>query len=84
MTTEVATIVVGVLSLLGTLAGSFGGMKLITYRIEQLEHKVEKHNQIIERTFKLEEWAAVKDEQIKVANKRIADLERHEEEKKGS
>mgnify|MGYP003295282117 CR=1 FL=1 len=84
MTTAVATIIVGVLSLLGTLAGSFGGMKLITYRIEQLEHKVEKHNQIIERTFKLEEWAAVKDEQIKVANHRIDDLERHAEKKKGS
>lgn len=83
MTTEVATIVVGVLSLLGTLAGSFGGMKLITYRIEQLEHKVEKHNQIIERTFKLEEWAAVKDEQIKVVNHRINDLEHAATEKKG-
>lgn len=52
------TIIVGLLSLLGTLAGTFGGIitasKLTTYRIEQLEKKVEKHNSIVERTYKLE------------------------------
>ena len=52
------TIIVGLLSLLGTLAGTFGGIitasKLTTYRIEQLEKKVEKHNTIVERTYKLE------------------------------
>lgn len=74
---EAATaIVVGILSLLGTLAGSLGGMKLISYRIEQLEKKVEKHNSIIERTFKLEEKTEVQTEQIKVINHRIDDLER--------
>lgn len=52
------TVIVGLLSLLGTLAGTFGGIitanKLTTYRIEKLEEKVDKHNTIIERTFKLE------------------------------
>ena len=48
------TVVVAVLSLLGTLIGSFGGTQLIKYRIEQLEKKVEKHNSIIERTAILE------------------------------
>lgn len=52
------TILVAILSLLGTLIGTFGGIvtgsKLMTYRIEQLEKKVEKHNGVIERTFKLE------------------------------
>ena len=76
MTTAVATIVVGVLSLLGTLAGSFGGMKLVTYRIEQLERKVEKHNNFAERI-------PVIEEQIKVANHRIEDLEKNAAEKKG-
>ena len=51
-------IVSALLSLLGTLIGTFGGIltgsKLITYRVEQLEKKVEKHNQIVERTYKLE------------------------------
>ena len=74
---EAATaIVVGILSLLGTLAGSLGGMKLISYRIEQLEKKVEKHNNVIERTYKLEEVQKVQEEQIKVANHRIEDLEK--------
>jgi DNA repair ATPase RecN len=76
MNAALATVIVGVLSLLGTLAGSLGGMKLISYRIEQLEKKVEKHNSIIERTFKLEEKTEVQSEQIKVANHRIEDLEK--------
>ena len=62
------TIVVAILSLIGTLAGSFGGTQLIMYRIEQLEKKVEKHNSVVERTFLLEE-------KMKVANHRIEDLE---------
>ena len=51
-------VIVGLLSLGGTLIGTFGGIiasnKLITWRIEQLEKKVDKHNSLIERTFKLE------------------------------
>ena len=76
MSAALATVIVGVLSLLGTLMGSWGGMKLISYRIEQLEKKVEKHNSVIERTYKLEEVQKVQEEQIKVANHRIDDLER--------
>ena len=67
------TVVVAVLSLLGTLIGSFGGPQLIKYRIEQLEKKVEKHNSVVERTYLLEE-------KIKVANHRIDDLEREAKE----
>lgn len=69
------TIIVAVLSLLGTLGGSFGGMKLMSYRIEQLEKRVDKHNNLIERTYKLEEVSGIQAEQIKVANHRISDLE---------
>lgn len=76
MSAALATVIVGVLSLLGTLIGSLGGMKLISYRIEQLEKKVEKHNSVIERTYKLEEVQKVQEEQIKVANHRLSDLER--------
>lgn len=72
-------IVVAVLSLVGTLAGSYWsnqkGQALIAYRLEQLEEKVNKHNNLIERTYKLEEQTAIQDEQIRVANHRIADLE---------
>ena len=54
--------------------------KLTNYRIEQLEKKVDKHNTVIERTYKLEETQAVIQEQIKVANHRIGDLEKEREE----
>lgn len=69
MSTALATVIVGALSLLGTIIGSYGGMKLMSYRIEQLEIKVNKHNSVVERTFILEE-------QMKVANHRIEDTER--------
>lgn len=79
MTEALATVSVGLLSLIGTLAGSYWsnkkGQALIAYRLEQLEVKVNKHNNLIERTYKLEEDSAVQAEQIKVANHRIADLE---------
>ena len=48
---------------------------LITYRLEQLERKVDKHNNVIERTYALEERAAVQEEKLDVANHRISDLE---------
>jgi hypothetical protein len=49
------TIIVALLSFLGTCVGSFAGMNLIKYRITQLEKKVEKHNSVVERTFRLED-----------------------------
>lgn len=52
------TIIVSLISLVGTLGGTFGGImvssKLMNYRIAQLEEHVKKHNSIVERTFKLE------------------------------
>lgn len=67
------TVIVALISLLGTLVGSLGGImvstKLTNYRLEQLEKKVEKHNNFAGRVPILEE-------QMKVANHRIDDLER--------
>lgn len=45
-------------------------------RIEQLEKKMDKHNQLIERVYRLEQHSVLTDEQIKVANHRIDDLEK--------
>lgn len=64
---------------LGSLVGVIASSKLTTYRIQQLENKVEKHNTVIERTYKLEETEAVMQEQIRVENHRIADLEKQME-----
>ena len=73
-------VIVALLGLAGTLIGSYLANRkstaLIAYRLEQLEQKVSKHNNLVERTYKLEEHLAVVDESIKVANHRIADLER--------
>ena len=76
MTTEVQ---VALLGLVGSGIGSFIGIvantKLMTYRIEQLEKKVEKHNNLIERTYDIEERVSLNEERIKVANHRLDDLE---------
>lgn len=60
---------------LGSLCGIIVSSKLTTYRIEQLEKKVDKHNTVIERTFKLEERVALSERDMEVANHRIHDLE---------
>ena len=58
-------ILIAVLSFLGTCLGSWGGLKLMSYRIEQLEKKVEKHNSVIERVFKLEQKVSDMEDHIK-------------------
>ena len=72
-------IIIAILSLAGTLLGSLFGIlasnKLVVYRIEQLEKKVEKHNSVIERVYNLERSEALDREDLKVANHRIDDLE---------
>lgn len=72
-------VIVAILSLCGTLTGAYFANKkssaLIAYRLEQLESKVEKHNNVIERVFMLEKNEAVIEEEIRVANHRIQDLE---------
>ena len=61
-------VIVAILSLIGTLFGSLTGIltanKLTNYRIEQLEKKVKKHNNVIERVYKLEKDEAVIQEEI--------------------
>ena len=76
-------VLVSLITLFGSALGTFVGIvvntKLTNYRIEQLEKKQDKHNQVIERVYHLERHDAVIDEEIKVANHRIDDLERKNE-----
>lgn len=66
-------IIVALVSMAGTLLGSFCGIvtssKLTNYRIEKLEEKVDKHNSFAERI-------PVAEEKIKELNHRIEDIER--------
>jgi len=72
----ITALITGGLALLGTYLSNRKSAALIAYRLELLEKKVEKHNSVVERTYKLEELTAVQEEQIKVANHRIEDLEK--------
>ncbi len=76
----IADIIIGILAMVGTLGGAYFANKkstaLIAYRLEQLEKKQDKHNQLIERTYALEEKTGLLEERVKVANHRIDDLEK--------
>lgn len=62
------TIVAALIALAGSAIGTFGGIlatqKLTQYRLEQLEKKVDKHNNVIERVFKLEAHEQTVDEKL--------------------
>ncbi len=75
-----AEIIVAMIASGGGLAGSLIGVvasaRLTNYRIRQLEKKVNKHNNLIERTYKLEKMTEMNAERIKVVNRRIEELEK--------
>lgn len=70
-----STIVVALISLLGTLGGSLGGVmvssKMTNFRLQQLENRVQEHNNYARRM-------PVVEEQVKVINHRLDDLEHKE------
>ena len=75
------TLIVAIISLIGTLGGTFGGIltsgKLTNYRLSELEKKVAEHNRLVERTYRLEEEQEVEKEKFKVINNRLKDLEQY-------
>ena len=75
-------VLVALLSLAGTLTGAFSGImvanRLVNYRLQQLEKKVDQHNSVIDRMYCAERRLDVFGEQMKVANHRITDLEHME------
>ena len=84
-------IILSLLSALCSLIGSLGGIlvtsKLNLYRLEQLEKKVDKHNHLVERMYEIEKTVttatSLYDEEIKVINHRISDLEQDSKWRRG-
>lgn len=78
----VASIVVGVLAMAGTLGGAYFANRkstaLIAYRLGELEKKVDRHNTVIERTYGLEKRAEVFSQQLRDIVRRLDELERKE------
>ena len=76
---DYSTIIVAALALVGTLVGSYCSHNkttaLISFRLEQLEKKVNLHNNAVERLYLAEQNIKIHDEKIKVANHRLDDLE---------
>lgn len=62
-------IVVALLSLVGTFIGTLGGIlttqKLVTYRLQKLEEKVDKHNNLIDRMYKIETRVTLLEDEMK-------------------
>ncbi len=72
-------VILALISFAGTILGSLVGVcatsRLSNYRIEQLEKKVDKHNNLIERVYLIEQHEAVIENKLKTADHRITDLE---------
>lgn len=61
---------------MGSVLGVLASAKLTSYRLEQLEKRVQAHNNLIERTYKLEERTELQDEKLRSAARRLESLER--------
>ena len=84
MTTIISNLIVALFAMIGTLGGAYIANRksaaLLEHRMTQLEEKVSKHNNLVERMYNVEETASLLTEKLKVANHRIDDLE-HQEKK---
>jgi len=74
-------IIIALIGFLGTIIGSAIGVvassKLINYRLQQLEEKVNKHNNLIERTYAIEKHECVIDEHLEVIQNEIKELKEY-------
>ena len=73
----IVALITGAFSFLGVYISNRKSAAVVEYRLEQLEKKVQAHNNLVERMYAVEERTTVLDEKLKVANHRIEDLEAH-------
>lgn len=75
-----ANIIVSLVTLAGTILTVLSGSKLTAYRIQKLEEKVQAHNNLIDRMYRVEQRVEVDENRIRVSEHRIEDLENRERE----
>lgn len=79
METVISSVVTGVVAIIVCVINSqhqaSTTRNLIEYKLEELTKRVDKHNNVVERMYHLEQQEAVLEEKMDVANHRIADLE---------
>lgn len=75
----IVALITGGLALIGTIISNSLNHSKTMYRIDELEKKVEKHNNLVERMYIAEKKIEILDEKQKVCNHRLDDLERKEE-----
>ena len=71
----IVAIITGVLALAGTYAANRKAAALMEYRLEQLEKKVDKHNNLVERMYAVEERTERQQDELKRQNERLRILE---------
>lgn len=77
MAPEIAVALIGLAgSAMGSVVGVMASARLTQYRLEQLEKKVDRHNQVIQRTYRLETRCAALEEEARTAARRLGALER--------
>lgn len=75
MTEIIVAVITGIATVVAVIVTNKKGQALISYRLGQLEKKVDKHNTVIERTYELEKGYAVLEDKIKSAHHRLDDLD---------
>lgn len=71
----IVALITGVLALAGTYAANRKAAALMEYRLEQLEKKVDKHNNLVERMYAVEERTERQQDELKRQNERLRILE---------
>lgn len=71
----IVALITGALSLVGVYIANRKSAALMEYRLEELEKKVDKHNQLIERTYKLEERTELQEAELRRQNERLKIVE---------
>lgn len=71
----IVAVITGIFALAGTYFANRKSAALMEYRIEQLEKKVDIHNSVIDRTYKLEERTELQEAELHRQNERLKILE---------